>query len=96
MDFLAGVFDEKAEGEFDDDGNDEDDDSDGVVGRSFGVDDFSDRFDEGADTGVEDDGGDGEGSHVFEAAIAVGMLFVRGFAGEFGTDDGDDAGEGVA
>lgn len=96
MDFLAGVFDEEAKGEFDDDGDDEDDNGDGVIGRSFGVDDFGDGLDEGADAGVEDDGGDGEGSHVFEAAVAVGMLLVGGFAGEFSTDDGDDAGEGIA
>lgn len=96
MDFLAGVFDEEAEGEFDDDGDDEDDNSDGVVGRSFGVDDFGDGLDEGADAGVEDDGGDGEGSHVFEAAVAVGMLLIGGFAGEFGADDSNDTRKGIA
>ena len=60
MDFFAGVFDEEAEGEFDEDGDDEDDDGDSVVSGGFGVNNFGDRFDEGTDAGVEDDGGDGE------------------------------------
>ena len=60
VDFLAGVFDKEAEDEFDDDTGDEDDDGDGTVFGSFGVDEFFDGFDERGDTGVEDDGGDHE------------------------------------
>ena len=60
VNFLAGVFDEETEGEFDDDAGDEDDDGDGVVFGSFGVDEFLDGFSEGGNAGVEDDGGDHE------------------------------------
>ncbi len=60
VNFLAGVFDEETEGEFDDDAGDEDDDGDSAVFGSFGVDELLDGFDEGGDAGVEDDGGDHE------------------------------------
>ena len=60
VNFLAGVFDKETEGEFDDDAGDEDDDGDGAVFGSFGVNEFFDGFGEGGDAGVEDDGGDHE------------------------------------
>lgn len=60
VDFLAGVFDEETEGEFDDDAGDEDDDSDSAVFWCFWVNEFFDGFGEGGDAGVEDDGGDHE------------------------------------
>ena len=60
VDLATGGFDEETKCEFDDDTGDEDDDGDGAVFGSFGVDEFLDGFGEGGDAGVEDDGGDHE------------------------------------
>lgn len=96
VNFLAGVFDEKTEGKFDNDAGDEDDDSDGTIFGSFGVDEFFDGLSEGGDAGVEDDGGNYERSNVFNSTMTIWMIAVGGFTGKFSANDGNDTGEGVA
>lgn len=91
VDFLACVFDEEAEGEFDDDAGDEDDDGDGAVFGDFWVDKFFDGFDKGGDASVENYGGDDERGDVFDTAVAEGVVAIGGFAGEFGADDSNNA-----
>lgn len=95
MDFVAGLFDEEAENEFDDDACNEDNDSDSCIVGSLGVDELFDGFDKSGEAGVKDDGGDRKRGNIFDATVAERMIAIGGSAGEFGADDGNDTRESI-
>lgn len=92
----ADGFDVEAEKDFDKDGGgDNDNTSEGVVGK-LGVKDFRNGFDESEGADRENDRTDNKGGEIFVATVAVGVFAIRTTSGEFRADNSDDRGENVS